>query len=85
MSSNVHNVLLHSSNLLLSHFFTVWISSFWGLKHLDTGYLVNVTPPTVLAGSICYCQDLKMCMVLGCNPVIIFVTFSQFGLSHFLA
>ena len=22
-----------------------------GIKHLDTGYLVNATPPTVLAGS----------------------------------
>ena len=32
-------------------FFTAQTWSFWGLKHLDTGYLVNTTPPTVLAGS----------------------------------
>ena len=24
----------------------------FGLKHLDTGHLVNATPPTVLVGSI---------------------------------
>ena len=33
------------------HLFTHWTWSFWGLKHLDTGYLVNATPPTVLATS----------------------------------
>ena len=33
------------------HFFAVWTLSFLGLMHLDTGHLVNPTPPTVLPGS----------------------------------
>ena len=53
--------------------------SFSGLKHLDTGYLVNATPPTVYPDIFetlqVFCQGLKMCMTLGCNPWIIFVKF----------
>ena len=46
----MHDVWLLSSNYFLS----LLCSSdlvIWGLKHLDTRYLVNATPPTVLAGS----------------------------------
>ena len=60
----------------------------FGLKHIGTGYIVNATPPTVLAVSFlnfagCFCQGLKMCMTFGCNPQINFCHFSQFKLSRF--
>ena len=48
-----------------------------GLKYLDTGYLVNATPLTVLARSFfklckCFCQGLKIYMTFCCNPQINF-------------
>ena len=54
-------------------------------KHIDTGYLVKATPPTISVVSFlklfrCFCQGLKMCMWFGCHPQIIFVTVLQFEL-----
>ena len=53
------------------HFFFTSLNfkSFLGFKHIDTRYLVNPTPPTILPGcffklSRCFCQGLKMCMRL---------------------
>ena len=45
-------------------FFAVRTKSFLSLKHLDTGYLVQIC----LKLCRCFCQGLKMCMTLGCNP-----------------
>ena len=36
--------------LILFTFFAVRTWSFWGLKYVDIGYLVNATPLTVLPG-----------------------------------
>ena len=43
-------------------------------KHIDTGDLVNVTPPTILAGTLkgFFYQGLKMRMRFRCSPQIIF-------------
>ena len=53
---------------------TTW---FLGFKHLDTGYLVNATPPTVLAWSfytlhVFWWLMSEVCITFDCNPQINF-------------
>ena len=46
-SEDVHDIFAAILRLIFVTFFKVR-----GLKHLNTGYLVNATPPTVYAGSV---------------------------------
>ena len=62
--------------IIFCHFFR---SSDLGLKHLDTGYLMDAnlfkSSLDLFETCRCFCQDLKLWMTFGCNPQINFVTF----------
>ena len=77
--------LLLFSQFELCHFWDRFLP-----KHIDTGYLVNATPPTILAWSFwnlagMFVNVWKCAWRLTVILRLIFVTFLQFGLSYFLA
>ena len=46
---------------------------------------MNATPPTILPGSFCFCQGLKMCMRFGCNlGIIVCYLFRSLNFVNFL-
>ena len=47
----MNDISLQLKDYLFFPFFAIQTKSFMGLQHLDTGYLVNTTPLTVLTES----------------------------------
>ena len=41
-------------------------------KHIDPGYLVNATTPTILKLCRCFYQGVNICMTFCCNPKVNF-------------
>ena len=52
-------------------------------QFIDSGYLVCETPPSHLKLYRCFGHGLKMCMLFGYSPQIIFVPFLQVEQSFF--
>ena len=71
----------YNHKISFNRFFLVVFQAQTLSKCIGSGYLVSAIPSTVI-GCLklytCFCHGLKMCMWVGYNPPINFITFSAF-------
>ena len=65
---------------ILSLFLGFELSYFSSSNSIDSGYIVDRTPPAVLKLCRCFFHGLKICMCFWYFPEIIFVSFSAYSI-----